>query len=281
MASVAHADEPILPAGWVARPIPATGDREWTCANWSADEWIVSAAAGHLEIARAPSARPVVSLPFEPLLAHDEDSMWRPTVVHAVPGGYLVGYDRGEFGGGLYWFSADGRKHARLAPPAGAHRGWFPENVHAIAEHDGSYFVFQGVSHLSLRLGRVLKVRPAQNGWAVTVLIVLDAAPAVVLEERSGSWLTASTNGVSRITARGKVEHLWGSTDVLASVYPESMARTSDGNVYVGMRAWVLRVMRAPASTRWQAALLAPASCIRFLFAAGDRCPCGSGETRK
>lgn len=43
----------------------------------------------------------VVDLPFEPLLGPDEDEkeMTRPSAVHAVPGGYLVGYDRGEFGG--------------------------------------------------------------------------------------------------------------------------------------------------------------------------------------
>jgi hypothetical protein len=281
MPSVAHAGEPILPAGWVARPIPATRDREWTCANWSEDEWLVSAAAGHLEITRAPSVRRVVALPFEPLLAPDEDSMRRPTVVHAVPGGYLVGYDRGEFGGGLFWFSADGRKHARLAPPAAARAKWFPENVHAIAAHDGTYFVFQGVSHLSLRLGRVLKVRPSRNRWVVAVLVALDATPEVVLEERSGNWLVASTDGVSRVMAGGKVERLWGTTDVLASVYPGSIARTSDGNVYVGMRSWVLRLTRPPAGARWQADLLAPVFCVRFLPAAGDRCPCDSSETHK
>jgi len=245
-----RASEPVLPAGWVSRPVPAAEDREWTCANWSRDAWAVSAAAGRLEISRGDSRRPTVALPFEPLPAPDEDreEMARPSVVHAVSGGYLVGYDHGEFGGGLYWFSADGRRHARLAPPAHVHSDWFPENVHAISEHNGSFFVFQGVSHLSLRMGRVLKVRPSNNGWRVAVLVVLDATPEVVVEEPSGSWLMASTDGVSRITASGTVSRLWGSSDVLVDVYPGSLARSSDGNLYVGMRAWVLRLMWVPAA---------------------------------
>jgi hypothetical protein len=225
----------------------------------------------------------VVALPFEPLLGPDDDGkeMTRPSVVHAVPGGYLVGFDRGEFGGGLYWFSADGRRHARLEPPARAHSDWFPENVHAISEYKGSFFVFQGVSHLALRMGRVLTVRPSNKGWRVAIFVVLDATPEVVLEEASGSWLIASTNGVTRITASGTVTRLWGSSDVLVDVYPGSIARSSDGNVYVGMRAWVLRLMWAPAAARWRADLLAAASCARLVRTTGERCSCVGAETGK
>jgi len=281
--AVAGPGEPVVPLGWVSRPVPASSDSEWTCANWSPDEWSVSTASGRLEISRADSAQRAVSLPFEPLLAPDEDEKYltRPSVVHAVPGGYLVGYDRGEFGGGLYWFSANGRRHTRLAPAARAHSDWFPENVRAISEYNGTLFVFQGVSHLTLRMGRVLKVRPSDKGWLVAVLVVLEATPEVVFEERPGKWLMASTNGVSRVNASGTVTRLWGSADVLVYVYPSSIARTADGNVYVGMRAWVLRLLMSHAARRWRADVLAPSSCARFVRKTDERCSCisaGTGE---
>ena len=34
----------------------------------------------------------------------------------SVPSGWLVGFDAGEFGGGLWWFSRDGREVAALFP---------------------------------------------------------------------------------------------------------------------------------------------------------------------
>ena len=282
-ATIARAGEPTAPAGWVSRSIPAASDREWGCANWSRDEWIVSTAAGPLEISHRDPTKPVIALPFKPPPATEEDitKLKGPSVVQAVPGGFLIGYDRGEFGGGLYWFSTDGRKHVRIAPPAGARSDWFPENVHAIAEYEGTFFVFQGVSHLTLRLGRVLKVRPSGKGWRAAVFVGLDVTPEVVLQERTGVWLMASTDGVSRITANGKVERLWGRPEVLVGTYPNSIARSSDGNVYVGMRAWVLRLTWAQAEARWRADLLAPASCIRLQLTAEGRCSCVAAEAVK
>ena len=273
-AQVARANDPTVPPGWVSRPIPAPSDPEWTCANGSRDEWIVSAGKGTLEITRENATKPVITLPFEPLLNTEEadTELDTPSVVQAVLDGYLVGYDWGEFGGGLYWFSKDGRKHTRMAPPVAARSDWFPENVYAIAEYGGNFFVFQGLSHLSLRLGRVLKVRPTEKGWRASAFASLNATPEVVQQEGSGAWLMASTDGVSRIGTNGTVRRLWGRSDVLVETDPNSIARSTDGNVYVGMRAWVLRLTWAQAEARWRADLLAPASCIRMM--ADDRCLC-------
>lgn len=276
LATVARASEPTVPAGWVSRPIPGAGDREWVCGNWSNDEWVVSAAAGRLEIARLDPKAPAVTLPFQLPPATDEDNtkLTTPSAVQAVPDGFLVGYDRGEFGGGLYWFSTDGGKHARLAPPAAARSDWFPENVHAIAEYRGDFFVFQGLSHLTSRLGRVLKVHPSGKGWRVSVFVGLNATPEVVLQEKPGVWLMASTDGVCRIAANGAIRRLWGRPDVLVETYPNSIARSTDGSVYVGMRAWVMRLMRLRAEAGWRADLLAPASCIRQRLTSEGRCSC-------
>jgi len=153
-----------------------------------------------------------------------------------------------------------------LRPPASASSEWFPENVHAIAEHKGKFFVFQGLSHISLRLGRVLKVRQSNESWLVSVVVSLKATPEAIVEEKPGSWLVASTNGVSRVTARGTVERLWGRPEVLVGTYPSSIAVGNDGSViYVGMRAWVLRLVRPRPKALWRADLLVPATCLRMV----------------
>jgi hypothetical protein len=267
MATAATAGETPVPVGWISRPIPAEGAPEWNCANWSHDEWVVSTAEGQLTISRHDPNRLLATFPFDPLPQPGEtkEDLAGPSVVRATKAGYLVGYDEGEFGGGLYWFRDDGRTHVELRPPTRARSEWFPDNVHAIAEHDGKFFVFQGLSHLSLRLGRVLKVRQSNERWLVSVLVSLEATPEAIAEERPGTWLVASTNGVSRVTARGTTERLWGRPEVLVYTNPGSIAVGNDGSIYVGMRAWVLRLVRSRPKARWRADLLAPASCPRMV----------------
>jgi hypothetical protein len=58
--------------------------------------------------------RDVDDLPFKiiPLSNNSELDQFSGTrKVLKVADGYLVGYNRGEFGGSLFWFSADGKKY--------------------------------------------------------------------------------------------------------------------------------------------------------------------------
>lgn len=121
-----------------------------------------------------------------------------------VEDGWLVGFDAGEWSGGLCWISTDGTKGRFLItqpklfvpppppPPGVAKRqwdletrtprsiepnlpGWIPrkqfrfehycaENVIHIAECQGSYLVFQGRTHMSMDTGQILKVNRNANG---------------------------------------------------------------------------------------------------------------------
>lgn len=256
---------PALPAGWVSRSLPAYGAPEWSCANWSSPEWVVSGEGGRLAIFPRDRNAPRARLPFTPAPRSDQQGYLfkSPSAVRAVSGGYLAGFDRGEFGGGLYWFSEDGQKHFRISPPAPAGREeWFPENVQGLAEHRGTFYVFQGLAHLTLRAGRVLKVRQdPRRGWQTELLAPLPSTPEAITEEQPGRWMVATSDGVVRVDASGRIERIWMVSD-LGALYPSSIARTADGAVHVGMRAWVLRV--APAKEGWKADLLAPASCPRF-----------------
>jgi hypothetical protein len=102
--TVATAGEGPVPEGRLSRSIPAEGDREWNCANWSPDEWVVSTAGGQLAISRRDQKKPPVSFPFDPLPKPGEtkEDLAGPSVVRAAFHGYLVGYDEGEFGGGTW-----------------------------------------------------------------------------------------------------------------------------------------------------------------------------------
>jgi hypothetical protein len=108
----------------------------------------------------------------------------------------------------------------------------------------------------------VLKVQKAAAGWMGTVLVDLGMAPAAVIQEAAGTWLVAGSGGLIRVTARGTAERIWAQ-DKVAFLFPSSIVRTSDAAVYIGMRAWVVRLTGLSPGPPL-AELLAPASCAAF-----------------
>jgi hypothetical protein len=262
------------PPGWVVRSVPASRSEEWHCANLSKDEWAVSADQGKLEIATRSREADAVRLPFTPELAAGEapNTFRGLTAVQPVSDGFLAGFNRGEFGGGLYWFNSDGTKHLRISAMSSS---WFPENVVSIGQEGRAFYVFQGLAHLTTDRGRLLRVQQEPGrGWVATMLVDLGSAPAAVIEEISGAWLVATYDGLVRVTSRGTLQRLWRESSV-GPLYPSSVVRASDGVVHIGMRAWVVRA-RALNPGPPIVELLAPTSCVGF--AAGCRCLPSKGD---
>jgi len=260
------------PAGWVVRPLPPRDSQEWRCANGAPNEWTVSADQGRLAIAKTSRGTDQVRLPFTPELAQGEapNTFRGVTAVQTVSDGFLVGFDRGERGGGLYWFSSDGAKHLRLSAMSSS---WFPENVVGIGQEGRAYYVFQGLARLGARQGRVLKVQQeGGRGWVATMLVDLGSAPAAFIEEVSGTWLVATSDGLTRVTSRGTAVRLWDEKQ-LAQLSPSSIVRTSDAVVYIGMRAWVARLTALnPGPPVIE--LLSPDSCVGFVGDGKGPCRC-------
>jgi hypothetical protein len=266
---------PRPPAGWVVRDLPADGSPEWSCASTGREGWAVSAEQGRLQIAKGTPDRGPVSLQFTPKLAEGEapNTFRGASAAEAVSEGFLAGFNRGESGGGLYWFSQDGEKHLRLSPLSAS---YFPENVVSMFKEGRAFYVFQGLDHPKARRGRVLRVQQEGSRWVATVLADLGSAPAAVLEELPGSWLVATSDGITRVTSRGTAQRLWEQKNV-GSLSPSSIVRTSDGLVYVGMRSWVLRV-RGLNPGPPAVDLLTPAACLGFEPRKGGPCPCSPAK---
>jgi hypothetical protein len=91
---------------------------ELRCANYSTNEWHVSIDSGKVHVSR--SSNPEQSS-FPPHFVRT-DQMRGRSVVAKAGDGWLIGFDAGEFGGGLWWSSNDGREKKHLSN----------ENVHAI-----------------------------------------------------------------------------------------------------------------------------------------------------
>ncbi len=140
------------PEGW--RQLPEPPEALLECANRSKHEWRVSLHEGRVRIEPKDllqgSAKQV--LPFTPP-AKLFSTGW--SHVLEVNNGYFVGSDGGQWGGVLYWFSADGKKLWQIA--MGPVRG-------LIASRPGEVLSLLGPSDPETRRGRVQWSKQTASG---------------------------------------------------------------------------------------------------------------------
>ena len=247
----------IIPSGFVALPKPPTHD-DVECASYSGVEWSVSAPSGDLEVSALARADAVDPLPFT--YGRDPD---RAGNRHALrmKDGWFAGFDAGEFGGGLWWFSSSTRQPVRVRPPHassardGAH---LSENVRGFAQHPDGPLVFMGLDHLSGRSGHIFALRQARGAWELQPFAVLDASPAAWVVSGDRAWVLTES-GLWE-AAPGKPIRRLHELDV-GSLYPTSMVLGSDDAIYAGMRRYVLRLQ--PVGARWVETWFVKSDCVR------------------
>lgn len=141
------------PDGWTIYPTPKVGSDVLRCANYSQREWRVAVSdVGKTEIslARQPHGRPSrAELPPSVKL---QAGMVANLTTMRVRNGWLLGFDGGEFGGGL-WFSALDGQTQQLSE----------ENVHGFIEASGSVLIFVGLYHMVQDSGKVLAVTESSS----------------------------------------------------------------------------------------------------------------------
>ena len=246
------------PQGWT--PLQgAPSEMELRCANYSSDEWQVTLSSDQVVIAKAPPFPHIDPLPFA--VPPDRARAGR-RYVQKVSDGWLVGFDAGEFGGGLWWFAKDGNQSLRISPPADApakpEDPFRAENVRGFAEQDDQVIVLMGLDHLGGRSGRLFRVVKGRDGWALVPLALLDSSPKAWIVAGQ-KLLVVTDGGLWSVTPGGSVAAI--RTIDLVGLYPNSMVADSTGRLYVGMRRFVLTLTESPEG--WTPTWFVRTDCLR------------------
>jgi hypothetical protein len=212
-AGCAHGRETFdAPPGWqIVAPVTDVSSRQGRCANWSRSEWQVTLDSDGTTPRFAPARDHPVEL--------------------GVPGGRLVGADRGEWGGQLSWVSENGSASEI-----------YSGNIQAITEVNGRYYAFGGLAHLGINEGRMLRVDRDEDGrWRAVPVVALSGAPEAVAKVAGDTLLVVTSGALEVVHPDGahRVAHrnpMWG------FLYPNSVAVARGGTVYVGMRHAVARL---------------------------------------
>ena len=225
--------------GWVRLGSrPAAEDLR--CAGYarSGNRWVVSTAAGGIAVSAQSSADTVDPLPFS-VSRHRE----RLGARHVLPvdDGWLVGYDGGEFGGALWWFSGDGSRSYR-AGPSGKPLEAVSLPVQGFVRFAGRHLVFRGLDHLTLRAGAAFSIQKSGGRWRLVLFAQLDgqALAWLVRDSRlmvltfSGIW---SVDGVGAVRPEVRFGEDWP--------WPTSLA-ADQSSLYVGLPRYVLELSAGP-----------------------------------
>jgi hypothetical protein len=162
-------------------------------------------------------------------------------------------------GGGLWWFSRDGRQSRRIRPapslPTNPRDDLHAENVRGLPDVAGQRFVLMGLDHLTGRSGWIFRIVAGADGWTLLPVAVLDAEPE--------AWLVSDTK-LLFVTESG----LWSSdatgTQRLYEVdfgrySPTSLIRGADTALYFGLRYYVLKLEEQ--SGGWRESWYLPSDC--------------------
>lgn len=230
--------------GWVRVAAPAPGSESWYCDNYSSSYWEVSgspivsirAVTRHGSGTKEP-------LPFEIPAAPRNQDLAGDRRVKQVPDGWLVGFDHGEWGGGLWWFSQDGSRRVRVRPPAGGPpdsvSGFVAENVVAFDDFAGTTIVFMGLDHAGGQSGRLFRVVRGPEGWQLILLANLRSRPRAWVHD-GDSILIQTGDVLWRLLASGQIVQLHQAS--LPSS-PSSLALGESGRIYVGLRRFIVRLV--------------------------------------
>ncbi|APR75649.1 Hypothetical protein A7982_00995 [Minicystis rosea] len=149
-----------------------------------------------------------------------------------VESGHLVGYNEGEWGGGLLSYDASGQLRQTITD----------ENVVALLETPFGLLGFTGLAHGLGSRGHVLRLTRSGHWWHSHELR-LPGAPRNIHLEPDGSVLVVTSRDLVRVVQGSRIEHLHrGHWEALRT---SSVVRDDDGTIYIGMNLAVVRLRPA------------------------------------
>ena len=261
-----------IPLGWWVYPaekLQHVDHNTRSCFNYSRNEWQVFSKPAGIQIAplhvegKGPSSTDELpsGLKLEPGMPGRNV---RAGLRKAMRFGdaWLLAYDAGEWGGGLWLTNKDGAEAKRI----------IGDNVRALIPIGDKLVVLSGFAHMSLDYGTAyIFSNPTGTGINLDHSIHLDGEPSGYAVDKDSSILFTTTRGVKRLNTQGELTTLTYLPEWVSGQYPNSVAVASDGSIFVGMRMFVLRLHKRDEGYKEE--WLLPEKCKRFELARLD-CIC-------
>lgn len=212
-------------------PNSRQGDREaWAyAASYSHFEWRVFIQDGKPSASHGEDA--TGKKPDRPKFLPTAGKFDEGTAFAAVDDGWLVGFNRGEFGADLYWFSPDGTRSYKISDHQVVDFFTLPDGIYAI----------EGLAHMRMSKGSVIRIaRTNPNAhWEAMSVVKLPFAPYAVSLRRDGTMLITLSDSLVAIGPDHKIRTLLADAP-WEGLYPNSsILQSGEQRLYIGMRQFV------------------------------------------
>jgi hypothetical protein len=238
--------------GWIEAPGSKANPALWECSGYGGS-WVVSVEPGAVRVNELNfddvSDKTSKEIPLPSYLKLSKEMIGKRSVLRTA-NGWLIGFDAGEFGGGLWWFNNDGSVVRKL----------LPQNVHSILETPGGTFVLAGLAHLSLDDGEIDQFIETEDQVTLKYVANLGGSPETSTVDPDGQIVVATMRSVLRIDYAGKVHKLYSSGEDLT--YPTSVVVGRNGDIVVAMRFFLLRLV--PEGSEYKPQWLMQKKCQSF-----------------
>jgi len=236
---------PELVREWRSFPVPPRAARAdyavWSyAAGYSQTEWEVLSTPRGVAARVRGRGSPTTRMPFVP----KADKFQGAQAAARVSDGWLVGFNLGEFGAGLYWFSETGKEHYAISG----------HQVVDFLQVGERLLAIEGLAHLSRSDGSVISVEKTKERWQASTVVSLPFAPYAAAVEPDKSLLVVLSGALVRLAPAGSLKTLVSPVP-WEMLYPTSAVLAADNQtLYVGMRQYVAAITLASGDVR----LLAP-----------------------
>ncbi len=150
-----------------------------------------------------------------------------------VSDGWIIGFNAGEWGARLWWFSPDGKKREKISE----------DQVVGFFLTDAGLLALEGIAHGQTSVGRIIRLAKGTEGrWRSEHFLDLKGAPEAAVIGSDGTLAVATHDRLVRVHLdTRKIDVLldgafWG------GLYPNSMILAPSGAIYLGMRHGVVEV---------------------------------------
>lgn len=152
----------------------------------------------------------------------------RVQINHKLDDGWLVGFNFGEWGGGLFWFNESGDEHYRLRFGT----------IQRIISIGSNVYILQGLDQVRGD-GRILKLEK-KDRWTVNTLLELNDTPYASFITENNELIIAATENIILVNTEFEAEPLIENGFWKYYAAPNSVI-IHDDILYVGMSEGILK----------------------------------------
>jgi hypothetical protein len=156
-----------------------------------------------------------------------------------VEDGYLVEFNRGEWGADLYWFSQDGKNKYKISGDNITQFFSYNKNIYAVGGFTGSIYE-----------GNIFQIKKVKNTWISTNYITLSAPCKCAGFDTKGNLIVITLNSLLSITPKLEITTLIKDGFWKTYLNPNSLV-IKDNIVYIGMLVGIFKYNLATNKQEW------------------------------